>query len=247
MVSYLALASLLSTSMAFAQTGAVVETEVQMEANTTMPAPPPRPPGIIQRVIGNVNEERKEIRQEFREGMMDAKADLKQGMMDRRAYMMASGTASGTRPTPMKDFRESVKDLREEVRDGRADLRKDMMMRINATATAAIAAKLGITSEALQAKLASGTPLRELVKGVLTEEEMRAILPPMSSSSERGERKGLLDKPQGFFNSIRARLFGTGNSNNPASAETNVEANVEVQAETTDRPIRNFFRRFFNF
>jgi hypothetical protein len=242
MISFLTLATLATASLAFAQTGAAVETEVRVEANTTMPAPPPRPPGIIQRVIGNLEEDRKEIRKEFREGMMDAKADLKQGMMDRRVYMTASGTASGTRPTPVRDFRETVKDLRGDMRDERADMRMDML-KLNATATAAIAAKLGITTEALQAKLASGTTIRELVKGVLTEEEMKALFPRMATPTER---KGFLDKPQGFFNSIRARLFGTG-KRETNDTNASVEANVEVEAETSDRPIRNFFRRFFNF
>jgi gas vesicle protein len=194
-------------------------------------------------------EGRQEMRGEFREDMKEARGEFKEGMKERREWMMqnASGTASGTMPTPWKNMREDMKDARKEFKEGMKDLRDKMkdemremmpprMASLTATQTAAIAGKLGITVDALNAQLASGTKLKEIIKDKIKPEDMKAILPPRVASMTKAIQE------QGFFNNFRSRLFG------PREVEVQQSQNEYGEIEEQFRPIQsnNFLRRLFN-
>ncbi len=211
--------------------------------------PPGGPRGEFRK---EVREERKEIRQEFREDRKEAVGEFKEGMKERRMWnaQNASGTATGTKPTPWKNLREDMKDAREGAREDFKDMREDMkgkfkdmrgmmpprMATMTATQTAAIAGKLGITVEALNAQLASGTKLKEIIKDKIKPEDMKNILPPRVASVTRAIQEN------GFFNNFRARLFGT------RQEVVEQVQNEYGEIEEVAKPIRGtgFFQRLFN-
>jgi len=231
-ITTLALTTLVATSVTFAQDGGQPG-----QGGPGMP-PPGGPRGEFRK---EVREERKEIRQEFREDRKEAVGEFKEGMKERRMWNAAnaSGTATGTRPTPFKDLREDMKEVRKEVREGMKDIRGMMpprMATMTATQTAAIAGKLGITVEALNAQLASGTKLKEIIKDKIKPEDMKNILPPRVASMTRAVQE------QGFFNNIRARIFGT----RQEVVEQVQNEYGEIEEVTKPLPPQNFFRRLFN-
>lgn len=238
-ITTLALTTLVATSAVFAQT----DTGAPMGRPDGMPPPPPGGPR---------GEIRKEIRQEYREERKEAVGEFREDMKERRAWNAAnaSGTATGTKPTPWKNLREDMKDAREGVREDFKDMREDMkgkfkdmrgmmpprMATMTATQTAAIASKLGITVDALNAQLASGTKLKEIIKDKIKPEDMKNILPPRVASMTRAVQE------QGFFNNFRARLFG-------ARQEVVEQVQNEYgEIEEVGKPIRGtgFFQRLFN-
>ncbi len=203
----------------------------------------------IKEVRGEKRDDRQENRQEFRGEAKEAMGEFKEGMKERREWMMnnASGTASGTRPTPFKDLREDMKDARKDFKEGAKDMRDKMkdemkkmlpprMATLTDTQSAAIAAKLGISVEALNAQLASGTKLKELVKDKITPEDMKNILPPRVASITRAIEE------RGFLNNFRARLFG------PREEKVEQVQNEFGEVEEVVKPIPGvgFFRRLFN-
>lgn len=274
-IGTIATATLVTTSFVFAQSGAPdmpppgpgVEARGEMYTNVETENQVPRPGGLFQRFFGN-KEERKEIRHEFHVDMKDAKEDLKQGIMEKRDYMMGSTTPGSATPTPWKDFRKEIRDARGEFRDEISDFRGDIRAKVASlteTQVAAIAVKLGITVETLKAQIASGTPLRDIVKDKMTREELDAIIPrpatgtmateTMMRMEKREERR---EERRGFFNSLRERFFGGG-----TSASANVETGAQMNADgtmmdasvnttanaqiVTPESIRNFFKRIFGF
>jgi hypothetical protein len=217
---------------------------------------PPPPPGVREN-RQEYREERQGRRGEFREDMKEARGEFREGMKERREWMMsgntdplgqnASGTASGTMPTPWKNMREDMKDARKDFKEGMKDMRDKMkdemksmmpprMASLTATQTAAIAGKLGITVDALNAQLASGTKLKEIIKDKIRPEDMKAILPPRVASMTKAIQE------QGFFNNFRSRLFG------PREVEIHQSQNEFGEIEETEKPVQsnNFFRRLFN-
>lgn len=196
------------------------------------------PPG------GPRGEIRKEIRQEFRGDMKEARGEFREGMKERREWnaAYASGTATGTKPTPWKNLREDMKEARKDFKEGMKDMRDEMrgkMPMLNATATAAIAGKLGITVDALNAQLASGTKLKEIIKDKIKPEEMKQILPPRMATFTKRMEEG------GFFNRIRASIFG---ENKPVFQETiNEYGEVTISTTTISVPATPFWKRIFGF
>jgi hypothetical protein len=198
---------------------------------------------------GEWGQEIRGMRQEFREDRKEAVGEFKEGMKERRMWnaLNASGTATGTKPTPWKNLREDMKDVREGAREDFREMRdkiKDEMKRmlpprmasLTATQTAAIAGKLGITVDVLNAQLASGTKLKEIIKDKIKPEDMKQILPPRVASVTRAIQE------QGFFNNFRSRLFG------PREVEIHQSQNEFGEIEEVEKPIQGngFFRRLFN-
>lgn len=253
------LASTLVATGVFAQTG----TGAPQGRPEGIPPPPPgeRRGEWGQQVRENrqeYREGRQEMQDQFREDMKEARNEFREGMKERKQWQMnygenasgtATGTASGTRPTPWKDFKEDMKEARKEFREGMGEMRDKMkdemrgmmgkgmrMATLTATQTATIAGKLGITVDALNAQLASGTKLKEIIKDKIKPEDMKAILPPRVASITRPIQE------QGFFNNLRSRLFG------PREVEVHQSQNEFGEIEETEKPVQsnNFFRRLFN-
>lgn len=203
--------------------------------------PPGGPRGEFRK---EVRENRQEIRQEFREDRKEAVGEFKEGMKERRMWnaQNASGTATGTKPTPWKNLREDMKDARKDFKEGMKDMRDEMrnkMPPLNATATAAIASKLGITVDALNAQLASGTKLKEIIKDKIKPEEMKQILPPRMATFTKRMEEG------GFFNRIRAGIFG---EKKEVFQETiNEFGEVTISTTTISVPATPFWKRIFGF
>ncbi len=244
----LAITSLVATSFAFAQSGSVnVEANVNVDTGN-MPPPPGERRGFFGKIFGGEGQERreerredrKEIRGEVREDMKEARGEFREGMKERREWNMqnASGTATGTKPTPWKNLKEDMKDIKKEFRGDMKDMMKNMPV-LNATQTAAIAVKLGITVDALNAQLASGTKLKEIIKDKIKPEEMKLILPPRMATFTKVMQEG------GFFSRIQAQVFG----DSKVVMEQNVNAYGEVTISTTtiSVPATPFWKRFFNF
>ncbi len=221
-ITTLALSSLLLTSATFAQ-----------EAN--QPGQPPQGrPGMRQ----EFRQERREDIKEIRGEVIESKKEFREGVKDLRAWKQASTTATGTRPTPFKDLRQDMRDARKDfMQDRREDMGRGPKP-LNATATAAIAAKLGITAEALQAQLASGTKLKELVKDKITPEEMKNIMPPRVATFTRAIQEN------GFFGNIRSKIFGA--KKEIVEEKMNEFGEVEENVRPDDTP-RPFWQKFFGF
>lgn len=226
----IALTTISSTGFAFAQSeGPGVRPEGM----------PPGPPirqeyrQEIKNIKAELYEERKEIRGEFREGLKE-----------RREWNLqnASGTATGTKPTPFKDLREDMKGARKEFKEDMKGVRDEMrskMQPLSATATAAIAAKLGITSEALNAQLASGTKLKEIVKGKLTPAQMKEILPPRIATFTKK------NEDNGFVNRIFSNFFGQNKT--VFEERVNEFGEITISTSTISVPSSPFWLKFFNF
>lgn len=209
-------------------------------------------PGMMQERMEDRRENRQEFREERREDIkemrgeiMETKKEFRQGMQDLKDWRQSSTTATGTRPTPFKDLKNNLKEERKEYmndrREDRREYREEMGVRprpLNATATAAIAAKLGITTDALQAQLASGTKLKELVKDKISPEEMKNILPPKVATFTRAIEE------KGFFNNFRAKIFGT---RQEVVIETENEFGEVTETPTGEQAPRPFWKRFFGF
>jgi hypothetical protein len=152
--------------------------------------------GLWKRLFGERREERKEFReerkddrQEFRQDVKGAREDLKQGIKERRDFM-ASTTATGTVPTPWKDFRKEIKevkkdfikDRKEDIKNFKEEKREDIRKFIgagflqNATATAMLAQKLGTTTAALQQMAVSGT-LHTFMKTKVGSDDINKFIP----------------------------------------------------------------------
>lgn len=189
-----------------------------------------------------IREERKEIREEFRENRKEAVGEFREGMKERREWNMASGTATGTKPTPWKNLKEDMKDMRKDFRDDMRNLRDDMrakMPPMSATATAAIATKLGISVDVLNAQLASGTKLKEIIKDKITPEQMREILPPRMATFTKRMEEG------GFFNRLRNSILGE--DKQIMQQTVNEFGEVTISTSTISVPATPFWKRFFNF
>lgn len=234
-LSALAISSLVATSFAFAQAGVEANAQVNVQAGAEG-----RGPGLFQRMMG----ERREIRQEYRDDRKEARADFRDDMRERREWNKANatGTATGTKPTPWKNMREDMKDARADFRNGMKEMRDEMMHKmpmLNATATAAIAARLGISIDALNSQLASGTKLKEIIKDKITPEEMRNILPPRIATFT----KQLEDR--GFFNRIKSNLFG--GKREVLEQRINEFGEVTISSTTISVSATPFWKRIFGF
>jgi len=182
-------------------------------------------------------QERREDIKEMRGEVMNVRKEFQEGMKDLKTWKQSSTTATGTRPTPFKDMREDMKNIKNDfMQDRRED--RQAFKPLNATATAAIAAKLGITAEALKAQLASGTKLKELIKDKISPEEMKNILPPRIATFTRAVQEN------GFFNNVRSKLFGQRKEIIEQKMDEFGEVQENVTPDTTDRP---FWKRFFGF
>jgi len=221
--------------------------------------------GFFQRILGEMRGERKDDRQEmrgeFKDDKMEARQDFKEGMMERRDYMMGSSTPGSATPTPWKDFRKDMKDIRGEMKD-KMNSMMPRMASVTDAQVVAISAKLGVTVESIKAQMASGKSLREIIGNKITREEMETIIPrPMMASGTnatgsmtREERRDENRRnPQGFFNSLRMKLFGGDENNNDqdqGGAMVNASGSMQVETQVDDRPgrgVREFFKKFFNF
>jgi hypothetical protein len=143
----------------------------------------------------NFADDRKEDSKDFRNDMNDARENLRKGIQERRDFM-ASTTASGTTPTPWKDFRNEVKDAKKDfiqerkgdMKNFKEDRKEDMKKFVgagflqNATATANLATKLGTTTAALQQMAASGT-LQAFINNKLPKVEADKIMRPIFGTS----------------------------------------------------------------
>jgi hypothetical protein len=181
-------------------------------------------------------EERREDIKEIRGEMMDEKKDFRADMKERKQYMMGSTTGMAT-PTPWKNLKGDMKDIKKDFMEDRREDRQAFKP-LNATATAAIATKLGITAEALKAQLASGTKLKELIKDRISPEEMKNILPPRVATFTRAVQEN------GFFNNVRAKIFGQRREVIEQKMNEFGEVEENVSPDTTNRP---FWKRFFGF
>lgn len=232
--AFLALTTVVATTVAFAQNA-----NVNTSASINVGAPVQGGPGMMGRV--------RDMRQDFREEMHD-KMDWRNG----------SGTPGSATPTPWKDLRGNMQNLR-------ADM-QGMMASITANLTdaqkTAIAAKLGITVSALQAEIASGTPLREIIGNKISREDMMQIIQPMMASGTMQSEMHMMTqpRPRGFLNSLLGKIFGNDDDNNhmmpPQDGDGNMmygngSANVNASADVdTDGPvggIKNFFKNLFHF
>ena len=164
-----------------------------------------------------------------------------------RVWMNASSSvganASGT--PRWGNFKEDMNKMRDDMRGKMASLTDAQII--------SISAKLGVTADVLKAELATGTPLRAIIGNKITKEDMMAIFPNMgmmASGSAPTSVNMIMHPPmppQGFFNSIREKLFGGGEDMN-GHADVDVNASGSMQGEPIhDNPIRNFFKRIFNF
>ncbi len=218
-ITTLAIASLVATGASFAQ-------EI---------VPPPAPP-IPYNMLNGRPEDIREAQLKVRE----AQEKFHKEMKERRDFMHGSTTPNMATPTPWKNFRENVKDIKNDFREEmRGDRQEFKMPRpLNATATAAIAAKLGITPENLQTQLASGTKLKEIIKNKISPEEMKQILPPrVATFTKEVEEKG-------FFGNLRAKIFGP----KQEVFERKIDEYGQVtEATSTEKMTMPFWKRFFGF
>ena len=137
-----------------------------------------------------------------------------------------------------KEFHGDMKDMRDDMRGKMGNMMKNMPA-LNATQTAAIAAKLGISADVLNAQLASGTKLKEIIKDKITPEQMREILPPRIATFTKRLEEG------GFFNRVRNSILG---ENRQVMQETiNEFGEVTISTSTISVPATPFWKRFFNF
>lgn len=222
----LALATLVATSVALAQDNGG---QGSMPPQGGMPPPREGRPGMMG-----------QIRQEFREDRGEARTQFKEDMKARRDWMHGSTTPGMATPTPWKNYRENMKDIREDFRGKMASLTEAQV--------ASITAKLGITPAELKAQLASGTPLRQIIGNKISPEDMGKILPPPpmrmgSGTMATDTRMMFRERPRGFFNSIRASIFGE----NPEGMGDNGEFNQGPNEGEPKPGIGNFFKRLFNF
>lgn len=166
-----------------------------------------------------------------------------QGRMGMRGWMRGSTTMPMMASTTWKEFKGDMKQMREDM--------KGRMASLTDAQVSAIALKLGITVDALKAKLATGTPLRLIIGNKISREDMMKIMPmPMMGSGTMATgsmpmMRNQNREPQGFFNSMRERFFGPrqrqGDDGN-MEVSGDVNANVEVSTG-----LGGFFKRLFNF
>jgi hypothetical protein len=240
-IGLVAVTAIVATSVALAQDANVsgganinANADIQVGGNPGGPGHPPRP-GILNQLFGSFKDDRREVRQEFGDERKELREEFKENMKERREWMMGSTTPGMATPTPWKNYREGMKDMREEMRGKMASLTEAQM--------ASITAKLGITVQELKVKLASGTPLREIIGEKISREDMMRIMPPMMASGTMGTNtRPHFDgrRPQGFINSIRNMIFGGEN-------ELGVEANASATAQVNGNGLGAFLRRIFNF
>jgi gas vesicle protein len=242
-----ALATLVTTSFAFAQNAPLGGPQ----GDNRLPPPPP-PQGNGERPGGEDREGGRgffgkffnQEKNEFREDMKEARGEFRDDMKEKRDFMMSSSTPGTATPTPWKNFRDNVKDARKDFKDDMKEMRDEFRERMprppqmSATATAQIAAKLGITTEVLTAQLASGTKLKELIKDKITREEMKQILPPMRATFTK------MVEERGFFNNLRSRIFG---AKQEVVERTTDEFGETTENPTGEQPPRPFWQRFFGF
>lgn len=221
-ITFLTTASVVATTFAFAQ-------------QTGGPDPRPEPRGMMR---GQFQEER----QEFKQGMQNIRQEFRDDRKEKQEYMMGSSTPGTATPTPWRNMRENMKELRDDMRGKMASLTDAQ--------TSAIAAKLGITVESLKAKLATGTPLRQLIGNKIPREEMDKILPPPASTtaSSSNPNFGIPPRERGFFNSFRS-LFSGRNENRENENQAPMTGEVASNTQTLPQieQVRSFFKRFFNF
>lgn len=235
-------------------------TFAQIGTNDTQMPPPPKKPGMMGEYKQERTEDRKDFREErkedmkaVKENMLEAKESFKEAVKEKRAYMLASTTATGTKPTPWKDLNKDMKEIKKEYMGDRKDDRQDFRQErrddrkelgifkpkpLDDNQKIVIAGKLGITVEALAAQLASGTKLKELVKDKITPEEMKQILPPKVATFTRA----IIEK--GFFNNFRSRIFGERKEMVKEGTNEFGEVVVDVSEDESPKP---FWKKFFNF
>jgi hypothetical protein len=232
----------LSASMTMAQEG----------TGGIMQKPNPNNPDSIPAPVRNFLQERRDDIREFREGRReDVKVLMEKGkeMRDEFKAMKASGTVSST---TRKEMRDEARDMKKEFMNERhedksnfmddrkgdrkefMDEMKDKMPKImgfikNATATAAIAARLGMSTTTLQAQLASGTKLKDIIKDKVTKEELRSFFPPKVKERIATDT------------SLLSKIFGQRKDMVTETIDENGEVKEEVKRGG------GFFRRFFNF
>ncbi len=228
-IAILVLTTFVATNVALAQEGsASVNASVNADVNAGRP-------GIVGQIRKIFNEDKKEVRAEYKDERDRAVANLKAEVMQKREWRNGSSTGTAT-PTPWKDFRGDMMDIRMDM--------KMMMASLTASQTAAITAKLGITIEDLRAKLASGTPLKDIIGDKLTKEEIMRILPMFIASGTSSTTINFRPKPndRGFFNSLRARFFGEDRGDTGFKVSANASTTLEAKPG-----FGNFIKRLFNF
>jgi uncharacterized protein YbjQ (UPF0145 family) len=209
-------------------------------------------PGFFGKLFGG---ERKEIREEYRDGRNEAVSELKMGMQEKRDWRNGSTTPGMATPTPWKDFRGDMRDMRQDMRAKMASITDAQMVTISA--------KLGITVDALKAQIASGTPLRQIIGDKISREDMMKIMPMMGMMAsgtasgtmmmhDRNDRDYDQKTQKGFFNSIREKLFGPRNDDsNDMQMDTRMMMNASgtavMHANGEPQGIRGFFKRMFGF
>ncbi len=227
-ITTLAMISMVATGIAFAQ-----------EANQLAPMPPEghdRP-----KMMREFHDAKVENIKGTKERMGQARDQFREEMRAKRDFINGSTTPGTATPTPWKSFRENVKDIKNDFHNEMRDDKKEFGIKpkaLNATATAAIATKLGITAESLQAQLASGTKLKEIIKDKITPEEMKQILPPRVATFTK------VTEEKGFFGNLRSRIFGP--------KEELVERKIDeygqiTEATSTEKMPAPFWKRFFGF
>ncbi len=204
---------LFQSNIVFAQT----ETPFDPEGSDRPPmrgegqgsTPPPNRPGFFEKMREDFRGERKEEMKEMRGEMKEARGEWKEGMKEKRDFMNSTSTGSMATPTPWKNLREDMKDARDGFKDRMRDVRKDFMedfkekvQKLPAPAIEAIALRLGISTTTLEAQLASGTKLKEIIKDKIKPEDMKQILPPKFATMTKAVEE------RGFFGDLRSRIFG---------------------------------------
>ncbi len=147
-----------------------------------------------------------------------------------------------------EDRKQERQEMREEWRNRKEDMKGEMRNNfkndfkgptLNATQTATIANKLGITIETLNAKLASGTKLKEIIKDKIKPGEMKIILPPQTASFTRAVEE------KGFINKFRASIFGE--RKEVGERSVNEFGEVTISTSTISVPNTPFWKKFFSF
>ncbi len=192
----------------------------------------------------------KDFRDDRRGDIKDLRGDVKEMRQEFRATV-SSTTSSSTRQEMRKDLKEDIKMRMEETKDERKDdirkfkedrkddfkmfkeeVRNNMVKNIPAPALAALALKLGVSTTSLQAQIASGSKLRQIIaSSSLTKEDLKGIFPPMIK-----ERVASSSVPR-FFD----RIFG--------EKKEQVTTTMNEQGEVVEEVVSKsgFFRRFFGF
>ena len=223
LVGTLALATLVTTSFAFAQSGSVnVQANVNLDANN-MPSPEHRGEGrgeggFFGKMMRGFQGERKEMREDMKDERDDMREEMRGEMKADMKMMRDKMGSTSTSSMPWKNFHDGKKEMKGDMKAMRDDMRAKMASMTEAQ-MASVSAKFGITVAQLKARIASDTAMR-----------MKMMASTTASGTMPMKYKG--DDKRGSM-----------------GGEMNAEVNVNAQGERP-KPIeafRNFFKRIFNF